>query len=142
MITRVVGMLAAAVLFGLSVLHVYWAAGGRWGSDVAVPERDGRALFTPGAAATLLVAGLLAAAALVLLGRLGVWGGLLPRWLFVAGAWTLVAVFAGRVVGDLHWFGLFRRVTGTPFAWWDTWLYVPLCALLALAALLVAARAP
>jgi len=44
----------------------------------------------------------------------------------------------GRVVGDLRWFGIFKRMTGTPFAWWDTWLYVPLCAMLALAALLVA----
>jgi hypothetical protein len=27
---------------------------------------------------------------------------------------------------------------GTAFAWWDTWLYVPLAGLIALAALLVA----
>ena len=56
----------------------------------------------------------------------------------VCSAWTIVAVFMGRVVGDLRWFGIFKRMTGTPFAWWDTWLYVPLCAMLALAALLVA----
>ena len=47
-------------------------------------------------------------------------------------------LFAARVVGDLRWVGLFKRVRGTPFAWWDTWLYVPLAGLLALAALLVA----
>jgi len=29
-------------------------------------------------------------------------------------------------------------VTGTPFAWWDTRLYTPLSAMLAIAALLVA----
>ncbi|HMD03843.1 MAG TPA: DUF3995 domain-containing protein [Candidatus Binatus sp.] len=53
-------------------------------------------------------------------------------------SWTLALVFAARVVGDLRWVGLFKRVKGTPFAWWDTWLYVPLAGLLALAALLVA----
>ena len=140
--TRAAGTLAAAVLLCLGAVHFYWAAGGRWGSDVAVPERDGQVLFTPSPAATVLVAMLLCAAALVLLGRLGFWGGWLPQWLFVAGSWTLVAVFGGRVVGDLRWFGIFKQTTGTPFAWWDTWLYVPLCALLALTALLVASSEP
>jgi Protein of unknown function (DUF3995) len=139
---RAIGMLAAAVLGGLGGLHVYWAAGGKWGTQVTIPKRDGAPLFTPGPLATVLVAVLLCAAALVLLGRIGVWGGWLPRWPFVAGTWTLVVVFAGRAVGDFQWFGLFKRMTGTPFAWWDTWLYVPLCALLALAALLVAFAEP
>jgi hypothetical protein len=140
--TRLVGTLAAAVLVGLGALHCYWAAGGRWATDVTIPKRGGEPLFTPPPAGTLLVAVLLFAAALVLLGRLDVWGRWLPRWMFVAGTWTLVVVFGGRVVGDFRWFGLFKRATGTPFAWWDTWVYVPLCALLALAALLVAAREP
>jgi hypothetical protein len=34
-----------------------------------------------------------------------------------------------------------KRVTGTPFAAWDTWLYVPLCLLLALGCLIVALSA-
>ncbi len=140
--TRVVGILAAGVLFGLAALHAYWATGGDWGTNAAIPTRNGAPLFKPGPAGTVLVAVLLCAAALVLLGRLGIWGRSLPRWPFAAGAWTLVAVFGARVVGDFHWFGLFKRMTGTPFARWDTWLYVPLCALLALAALLVACGEP
>ena len=138
MMARVVGIVAAAVLLGLGALHIYWAGGGRWGTDVTVPTRDGNRVFVPISAATLIVAMLLCAAALVILGRLGLWGQWLPRWPFVAGAWTLVVVFGARVVGDLRWFGLFKRTTGTQFSWWDTWLYVPLSGLLALAALLVA----
>ena len=138
MIARVVGIVAAAVLLGLGALHVYWAGGGRWGTDVTVPTRDGNRVFVPSSAATLMVAMLLCAAALVILGRLGLWGQWLPRWPFVAGAWTLVVVFGARVVGDLRWFGLFKRTTGTQFSWWDTWLYIPLSGLLAMAALLVA----
>jgi len=138
MMARVVGIVAAAVLLGLGALHVYWAGGGRWGTDVTVPTRDGNRVFDPSSAATLMVAILLCAAALVILGRLGLWGQWLPRWPFVAGAWTLVVVFGARVVGDLRWFGLFKRTTGTQFSWWDTWLYIPLSGLLAMAALLVA----
>ena len=138
MMARVVGIVAAAVLLGLGALHVYWAGGGRWGTDVTVPTRDGNRVFVPSLAATLTVAMLLCAAALVILGRLGLWGQWLPRWPFVAGVWTLVVVFGARVVGDLRWFGLFKRTTGTQFSWWDTWLYIPLSGLLAMAALLVA----
>ena len=140
--TCVVGILAAVVLFGLAGLHAYWAMGGQWGTAVAIPRRDGASLFTPGPAATWLVAVLLFAAALVLLGRVGIWGHRLPRWPFVAGTWTLAAVFGARVVGDFQWFGLFKRTTDTPFAWWDTWLYVPLSLLLSAAALLLACSAP
>jgi hypothetical protein len=61
---------------------------------------------------------------------------------FVAGVSILVVVFGARVVGDLRWFGLFKRMKGTPFAWWDSWLYTPLFLLLALASLLVATNAP
>ena len=142
MMARVVGIVAAAVLLGLGALHVYWAGGGRWGTDVTVPTRDGNRVFVPSSAATLIVAMLLCAAALVILGRLGLWGQWLPRWPFVAGAWTLVVVFGARVVGDLRWFGLFKRTTGTQFSWWDTWLYIPLSGLLAMAALLVASSGP
>lgn len=142
MIARVVGIVAAAVLLGLGALHVYWAGGGRWGTDATVPTRDGDRVFVPSSAATLIVAMLLFAASLVILGRLGLWGQWLPRWPFVAGAWTLVVVFGARVVGDLRWFGVFKRTTGTQFSWWDTWLYIPLSGLLAMAALLVASSGP
>ncbi len=140
--TGAIGILAAAVLGALGALHVCWALGGGWMAQVAIPKRDAQPLFVPGRIATLVVAALLGAAAMILLGRIGLWGSWLPRWLFVVGTWTIAMVFAGRVVGDLRWFGIFKRVTGTPFARWDTWLYVPLCAMLALAALLVASRGP
>jgi len=76
--TRVVGIVAAAALASLGTLHVYWASGGRWMAEVATPKRGGQPLFVPGRAATLVVA-LLLCAALVLLGRMGLWGSWLPR---------------------------------------------------------------
>jgi hypothetical protein len=136
--TRLIGILTAGVLFALSLLHVYWAGGGVWGSNVTIPKQDGKPLFEPSRAGTLLVAFLLASAGLVVLGRLGLWGNALPRWPFVAGIWTLVAAFLGRVVGDFKWFGIFKWMSGSAFAWWDTWFYVPLCFVIALGCLLVA----
>ena len=137
--SRLIGTSTAGVLFALSLLHVYWAAGGGWGTDVTIPKQDGKPLFQPPPAGTLLVAILLFSAGLVVLGRLGLWGAALPHWPYVAEPWTLVAVFLGRAVGDFRWFGVFKRMRGTAFAWWDTWLFVPLCLLLAFGCLVVAA---
>src|SRR5579872_5116416 len=100
MFARMVAVSAAAVLCGLGALHLYWAGGGRWGTDVAIPKRaSGESTFVPGSAATLLVSMLLFAAALVFLGHGEPTGQLIPKWLFAAGAWVLVVVFSARVVG-------------------------------------------
>ena len=136
--SRLIGISTAGVLFALGLLHVYWAGGGAWGTDVAIPKQDGKPVFQPSPAATLLVATLFFSAGLIVLGRIRLWGAALPRWPFVAGTWTLVAVFLGRVVGDFRWFGVFKRMRGTAFARSDTWLFVPLCLFLALGCLAVA----
>ncbi len=140
--TRMIGAAGAIVMFLLAALHAYWAGGGKRGAAVAVPSRDGQPAFAPGAVATLVVAALLLAGALVMIGRVGIWGQSMPRWFFAAGAWTIAVVFAARVLGDFRWFGLFKRVNDTSFAWWDSRLYVPLCALLAIAAATVAFNGP
>jgi Protein of unknown function (DUF3995) len=80
--SRLVGISTAALLFALGLVHVYWAAGGSWGTDVTIPQQDGKPLFQPPPAGTLLVAILLSSAGLVVLGRLAFWGTALPRWLF------------------------------------------------------------
>jgi hypothetical protein len=40
-------VLVATTLAGLSCVHAYWAAGGRWGHGAAGPERHGRPSFRP-----------------------------------------------------------------------------------------------
>ena len=53
---------------------------------------------------------------------------------FDVGVWALSLIFLLRAVGNLRSFGFFKTVKGTPFGQWDTWLYSPLCLLLALLA--------
>jgi hypothetical protein len=139
---RLIGGATAAGLALLGLIHIYWAAGGRLGRSVAVPERQGRPLFRPTPISTLGVAGGLFAAAALVLARLGIVGTLVPdRWTFRA-TWLLTTLFALRAVGDLRYVGLFKRVRGTPFARWDTRLFTPLCLLLALGSGTVAAARP
>ena len=125
-----------AILGFLSLLHAYWALGGRWGSAYTVPVVRGQRAFNPSASATWVVCGLLAIAVVLVIGR-AVSTGPLTR-VFSAGVWGLSLVFMLRAIGNWSTFGLFKTVTGTLFSQWDTWLYSPLCLLLSLlAALLV-----
>ena len=134
-----VAITVAVALAALAALHVYWAAGGRWGASAAVPEVGGASAFTPGRAATLVVAALLSCAAALVLWRAGVFrvSGL-PRVVPSVGVWGVAAVFALRAVGDFRLFGLFRKPSQSRFARNDRWLYTPLCLALALACAAVA----
>jgi hypothetical protein len=120
----------ASILGGLSLLHAYWALGGRWGSAYTVPTIGGRRSFDPSPFATWIVCGLLGLAVVVVLGKSGWMGDRLPV-LFNIGIWGLAFVFVLRAVGNFRTFGFFKVVKGTPFADWDTWFYSPLCLLIA-----------
>ncbi len=132
------GFCVTSILLALCALHVFWAAGGQWGSGVAVPEVGGRPAFVPSKKAIVAVAVALLIAALIVLGRLGLWGTAMPRGPLVAGTWILAGIFLARAVGDFHLFGFSKQVRGTPFSFWDTWLFSPLCLGLGLGLLWIA----
>ena len=126
--------LAADILFVVSAIHVYWAFGGRWGGQAALPQKTGGgALFVPRMPETLTVAVLLAVIAFMLMAQAG-W---LSFWR--AGAWTrwgcalCALVFFVRAVGDFRYIGFFKKIKSTPFADYDTRMYSPLCLVLAVA---------
>jgi hypothetical protein len=122
----------------LALLHVYWAMGGRWGRAAAVPTADGRPLFSPSPAGTLLVAAALLIAALVIAGAAGWLGQAVPRRLFRLLTMALAPVFLLRAIGDFKYVGFFRRASESAFAYWDLRLYSPLCLFIAVAALVLA----
>jgi hypothetical protein len=132
-------VLIGTVLAALSALHLYWAVGGRWGHAAAVPEHHGQAAFRPGAIGTLVVAALLAAASVLVLGRVGLGPAARLGWLTHVGAWAISAVFLLRGLGDFRLVGVFRRVRGTRFAWWDRHLYTPLSIAVGVTTAIVAA---
>ena len=130
----------AAVLLLVSLVHMYWAARGV-ASGASVPSHaDGTPLFLPGRVATLLVALALLLAALIVLGRAQLLDLRMPPIALRIGIWGVVATFTARTVGEFRYVGLFKRVSGTPFARWDTRLFTPLCAVIAVAAVVVATR--
>jgi hypothetical protein len=126
----------------VSLVHVYWAARGV-ASGASVPSHaDGTPVFRPGRVATLLVAMALMLGALIVLVRAQLLDVQMRPIVLRVGIWGLAAAFAARTVGEFRYVGLFKRVSDTPFARWDTRLFTPLCAIIAFAAALVATTSP
>jgi hypothetical protein len=121
---------------------LYWASGGTRGIGAAIPTTtSGGRLFRPGRLGTLVVAGTLLLAGTVTLAAAGLVALPVPQGGVRGATWTLSAAFALRALGDFRYLGVFKRVRTTPFGGWDTWLFTPLCAALALGLAWLAASA-
>jgi len=146
--TRAVFRLIVAIptmmaFLAVSLQHAFWAVGGRWGRDLAVPEIHGKQAFKPGRGATFVVALLLLVAAAIvgLNADLWTWPGL-PRKVATVAGGSLSAVMFARFVGDFHYVGVFKRVRGTRFARLDTIVYSPLCLALGIGSAIVTVVRP
>jgi hypothetical protein len=137
----------AVIFLSISLIHLYWAAGGKIGSEAAVPRVPGeggeggaasRPAFKPSGFATLLVAvGLLLIAMLVCL-RVGLYLPTMQHWSL---QWVISAIamlMFARAIGDSNLVGFFKQVKDSRFARLDTWAYSPLCVVLGVGLLAVA----
>ncbi|MHC2833847.1 DUF3995 domain-containing protein [Bacillus sp. F9_6S_D1_P_5] len=132
----IITYIAVSILFLVSFLHVYWAFGGKWATNSVIPTKNGEKVFTPGAGVTLIIALLLSMAAMILLQKTNIVHFAFPNIIVQVGSWVCMIVFFIRVIGEFHYFGIFKRKKDTQFARMDTALYIPLCAFLSLSFLL------
>lgn len=135
--TQILGILLAIIFAVLGAFHIFWAMGGRFGIGAAIPTSGGERVLHPTPLVTMLVAIALFGAALIVLGRINIWGAFIPGWVFSLGSWLISLLFLLRAVGDFRYVGFFKGVTGTNFAYWDTILFSPLCLLIAVLAFLI-----
>ena len=123
----------------LAALHFYWAIGGHWGFQLALPQDDaGDTVFSPNALACILV-GLGLSAMAFFYGALILpphWDPLPLTWRPYVG-WGIVGLFVLRGIGDFRYVGLFRKIRQTDFAQLDRRFYTPLCWALAVLGALV-----
>ena len=120
-------MVASKVLAGtfilVALLHAFWALGGTW----ALEESLGEGNPIPPTWLIWMVALLAVVAALGVLARVGLWGKSIPRLIPLVGAWALFVCLIGVTV--------LNASTGRP---WEMYLIAPICAVLAVLALIVA----
>ncbi len=103
---------------------------------VLFQQKMGKKAFTPGAGMTLLIALLLSMATMILLQQTNIVHFAFPNIIVRVGSWVCMIVFFIRVIGEFHYFGIFKRKKDTQFARMDTALYIPLCVFLSLSFLL------
>ena len=116
-------MILTYILILSALLHFYWAVGGKFGLDYALPtDAKGNRLLNPSTFMTYIVGFILLGFAYV-------------AYRLYVGDESTVIVYAGygvsllfflRTVGDFNLVGLFKKVKNTEFAKYDTWVYIPL----------------
>jgi len=113
----------------LALVHFYWAAGGTKGLRQVLPaDLSGNFLLHPNKIETYGVGGILMVFSFV---AYSLQRGIPPVWAIYAG-WIVALLFVLRGVGDFNMVGLFKKIKGTSFAKYDTWVYVPLSFAIAL----------
>ncbi|MGC5328053.1 DUF3995 domain-containing protein [Brevibacillus sp. SYSU BS000544] len=123
-------VLVSLCLVVIGSIHVYWIFGGKKGAAAAIPTKDNIPLFKPTIAGTAFVAILLWIASVMLLIRASVLHASIPEWIASWFCWAMVVAFYGRVIGEFHWVGIFKKYKHSTFARYDTKLFTPLCFLL------------
>jgi len=117
---------------------VYWASGGKWGREVAIPEhRNGKKVSHPGIGSTLLVAAGLLLFALITLANYVAFDNMVDTKVVRYGTGVVGIIFLLRSVGDFRFFGFAKRIRHTKFAWYDTHIYSPLALTIALLSFLI-----
>lgn len=127
------GLLLSIIFFILSLIHVYWAIGGKKGLRQAVPFTSDDAnepLFKPGKIATMFVAIVLAFFCFIVLLKIN-FINLNRRVLqnnYLYHILNVIAfLFLARSIGDFKYVGIAKKINDTEFAKYDSRLYVPLC---------------
>ena len=122
-------MILTYIMILLALIHFYWALGGKFGLDKALPiDVEDNRLLNPSKFMTFVVG-------LILLGfsyvAYKLYTGDESPMIVYAG-YGLSILFFLRAIGDFNFVGLFKKVKNTEFSKYDTWIYIPLCLFLSI----------
>lgn len=96
-----IGLLLFVIFFMLSAIHFYWALGGKWGMDAAIPAGpNNEKIIRPGMLACFGVALALLGFGLFVLIKSGMVSAPLPGWTVGYGPWIISILFALRAIGE------------------------------------------
>lgn len=124
-------ILIIGVFLFLSLIHFYWAFGGKWGLKNALPQSEkGETLFQPSAFASIIVG-----IGLFLMGLFFVFKGgwitlVIPEFILFYGQYVIGGIFLLRAIGDFKHVGFFKKIRNTSFSKNDSKIFSPLCLLL------------
>lgn len=125
---KIIAVVLFSIFLFLSLVHFYWAFGGKWGTEGVYPTPDAQTPpKNPGIISTLIVAIVLFTFALFYLIKVSIISFELPFWIQKYGLWILTSIFAVRAIGDFKYLGFFKKIKNTKFGQNDTKYFAPLC---------------
>ncbi|MFH2123840.1 MAG: DUF3995 domain-containing protein [Pseudomonadota bacterium] len=122
---NVLAIIISLSFFAVSVLHFYWAFGGKAGMEKVIPSINNKPAFQPGFVATLIVAFFLLAISVSTIALR--WPIILFEPWVKDFAYFLAVVFMARAVGDFRLVGFFKKEKQSTFGRFDTKYFSPLC---------------
>ena len=116
--------ITSIILIVIALFHFYWALGHKRGLDKAIATGiKGQTTLNPPKVLTALVG-------IFLLGFSYI-AYILAQGhhdnMIVYMGWTIGIIFILRAIGEFNIVGIFKKIKGTLFAKYDTYLYIPLC---------------
>jgi len=138
MIIQISGILLFVIFVVISGIHFYWALGGKWGIDAALPINvEGERVLKPRKVDTFFVAAVFAGIGFFYLVIGNAVAIDLPLWMPKYLGWIFPFVFLIRALGDFKYLGFFKKEKRSLFARLDTKYYSPLCLFITFLAVLV-----
>jgi Protein of unknown function (DUF3995) len=122
----------------LGLWHFYMAIAPARRGSAALPSLNGKALFVPSVPATMGVGVVLLLFAVLVAATGGYISLAVPKFVLIGSSYLLALALVARAIGEFKYVGFFKRIRGSRFARMDTFLYSPLCLLLAIGVALVA----
>ncbi len=126
------------VFIALALWHFHMALLPSSAATDAVPSVGGKPLFVPSRTATAAVGLVLVLFAVLVAATARILPIDLPPAVFSWASYALALGLLARAVGEFKYVGFFKRIRGSRFATLDTFVYSPLCLLLAVGVALVA----
>jgi hypothetical protein len=126
---KILIVITSLIFIIIGILHVFWAFGGSWGVNTALPTKDDSKspVLRPRMFGTLFIGLLCFFASVLLLVQIDLFAVIksspLSKWLCIAGG----IVFLLRAIGEGKYVGFFKKIKYTRFAKQDTAFYSPLC---------------
>ena len=114
----------------LGLWHLYWALGGSFAKNVAIPEVNDHPAFIPSATATAVVGIMLLSCALLIAATSGLIHIAISSRILSWFCFALAIALLARAIGEFRLVGFFKRVRNSSFAQLDNFIYSPLCLLL------------
>jgi hypothetical protein len=126
--TFLISIILFLIFLVLSSIHIYWALGGQWGKDAAIPTKNNNSkVISPGFLPTFFVALCLLGFGILILAEAKILNVPIPASVSKYGLWIIAFIFIARAIGEFKYIGFFKKNKHTEFGQNDTKYYSPLC---------------